>query len=502
MTTEELKLIIEKVIHQKMEFQTIEIKAAHEGSPKRLYDSLSSFSNQDDGGVILFGIDEQSGFKKVGVHDPKALQDKIVEQCNEMVPKIRPLVTVYEEDGLFFVSAEIPPTDIIERPCYYAGKGRMKGSYVRVGQSDEPMTEYEVFSYEAYRKKYQEDIRPIERAQLSSLGQNEVNSYLSLLRENKPNLARLEDQQIMTLMSILVDGHPTLSSLLLFCPYPQAFFPQLSIIATSIPGLEMGVVGQDQERFIDNKRIEGSLAEMLAGTLSFVKNNMRTSTSIDPETGTRKDVPDYPVAALREVVLNALVHRDYSMHTEGMPIQILMFTDRIEIKNPGGLYGRISIDQLGKVQPDTRNPVLATAMEVLGLTENRYSGIPTIRSAMHEAGNPEPIFEEYRGTFTVTLRKRNSAKTTEFLLSKELSREDRSMLEICMEPRTRTELANNFQYKSISYFIKTIINPYIDRGLLSMTNPDHPKSPSQKYVTSEKYRHIILQIKEKTIEGE
>ena len=73
------------------------------------------------------------------------------------------------------------------------------------------------------------------------------------------------------------------------------------------------------------------------------------------------------------------MHRDYSIYTEGMPIQILMFDDRIEIRNPGGLYGRITADQLGKMQPDTRNPVLVTELEALGITENRYSGIPTIR---------------------------------------------------------------------------------------------------------------------------
>ena len=70
--------------------------------------------------------------------------------------------------------------------------------------------------------------------------------------------------------------------------------------------------------------------------------------------------------------------------TEGMPIQLIMFEDRIEIHNPGGLYGRITIDQLGKIQPDTRNPVLASALETLGIIENRYSGIPTIRMEMEK----------------------------------------------------------------------------------------------------------------------
>ena len=76
---------------------------------------------------------------------------------------------------------------------------------------------------------------------------------------------------------------------------------------------------------------------------------------VDSETGKRKDRTDYPITAIREAILNALVHCDYSIHTEGMPIQIIMFENRIDIRNPGGIYGRIRIDQLGKVQPDTRN---------------------------------------------------------------------------------------------------------------------------------------------------
>ena len=71
----------------------------------------------------------------------------------------------------------------------------------------------------------------------------------------------------------------------------------------------------------------------------------------------REDQTDYPILAVREVLINAIVHRDYSIHTEGMPIQILMYDDRLEIHNPGGIYGRMRVDQIGKVQPDTSTKV-------------------------------------------------------------------------------------------------------------------------------------------------
>lgn len=487
MTTDELATLIEEVTQEQIESQTLEILVDHEGNSKAIYDTLSSFSNQDDGGIVLFGLDENMGFSKVGVYDPRDLQNKIVEQCNEMIPKIRPLITIYEEDGKFFLAAEIPGIDISDRPCYYAGKGRLKGSYIRVGQSDEPMTEYEIFSYEAFRKKYREDIRIVERANESSLDQDAVQRYLLKLRENKPNLAKLEDHQILNLLSMVVDGHPTISSILLFCPYPQAFFPQLTINAVSVPGTHIGDIGMNYERFTDNKRIEGTIEDMLSGSLAFIKNNMKVSTIVDPQTGLRKDSADYPMVALREVVLNALLHRDYSIHTESMPIQVLMFTDRIEVKNPGGLYGRITLDQLGKMQPDTRNPILATTMEVLSLTENRYSGIPTIFRSMKEGGNPDPVFESSRGIFTVTLRKRLASGTLQMRRGDTISDRNQAILEFCKTPKTRKEIADYCAFKSVSYFNKICVAPLVERKLLLLSNPEHPTSSNQTYTTAPEY---------------
>ncbi len=388
MTGEELKDLLKIIQRTKCETQALELKSANVDCPKKLFDTLSSFSNQDDGGIIVFGINEESGYKECGVYDPHDLQKKVNEQCLQMEPIVRPLLTVVEKDEKFFVSAEIPGIDIIERPCFYRGKGRLKGSYTRIGDSDEPMTEYEVYSYEAFRRKYQDDIRPVHRATLRSLDQQKLGEYIDQLKAGKPHLAAIDEETIYELMSIKRNDEITLMAVMLFSPYPQAYFPQLCITAVVVPGTELGVEGSAGERFLDNQRIEGSIPEMLDAAIAFVRRNMRTKTIVNPETGKREDRTDYPITAVREAVLNSLVHRDYSIHTEGMPIQIVMFDDRIEIRNPGGIYGRIKVDQLGKVQPDTRNPVLATALEVLGATENRYSGIPTIRKELKKNGLP------------------------------------------------------------------------------------------------------------------
>lgn len=477
MTTEELIEKLELIQKIKCETPTLEIKSAEKGCPKHLYDSLSSFSNQDDGGVIVFGVDEEQDFKEVGVYDPQDIQKKINEQCLQMEPVVRPLLTVAEKNGLFFVAAEIPGADITERPVFYQGRGRVKGSFVRVGDSDEPMTEYEVYSYEAYRKKYQDDIRVIERATFAALNQESILNYIELLKIGKPKLAAIPDDEIYELMSIKRNGQITLSTVMNFCPYPQAYFPQLCIVATVVPGKEMGEIGEQGERFLDNQRIEGNIQEMLDGAMQFVNRNMHTKTIIDPNTGKREDRTDYPITALREAILNALVHRDYSVHTEGMPIQITMYEDRIEIRNPGGLYGRIKIDQLGKVQPDTRNPIIATELEVLKVTENRYSGIPTIRRAMHEYGLPQPEFLDERGSFIVKLYR---CRESTLSIQNEISKSNDLIL-FCKIPRTRKEICEFLGLSSVTYAIQTHVMPLVKQGLIKLSIPDKPKSPKQLY---------------------
>ena len=477
MTSEELFEKLELIQRLKCETPTLEIKSAEQGCPKHLYDSLSSFSNQDDGGIIIFGVDEKQNYREVGVYDPQDIQKKINEQCLQMEPVVRPLLTVVEKNGKFFVSAEIPGADIADRPVFYQGKGRIKGSFTRVGDSDEPMTEYEVYSYEAYRKKYQDDIRVIERVSFASLNQELLARYIELLKKGKPRLAAISDNEIYELMSIKRDHAITLSAVMNFSPYPQAYFPQLCIIATVVPGTEMGTIGTQGERFLDNQRIEGNISEMLDGAMQFVSRNMRTKTIINPRTGKREDRTDYPITAIREAILNALVHRDYSIHTQGMPIQLIMYEDRIEIRNPGGIYGRIKIDQLGKVQPDTRNPVIASELEVLKVTENRYSGIPTIRRTMQEYNLPQPEFMDERGSFIVKLYKYGENTVTP-----EMQKiENNGLILFCKTPRTRKEICDYLGLNSITYAIQTHVMPLVDKGIIKMSIPDKPKSPKQLF---------------------
>ena len=472
MQAETLKKLINDVITKKAESQTIEIKSAEHGCPTRLFDTLSSFSNQDDGGIIIFGIDEKDNFAIKGVYDAQDLQKKVTEQCKQMEPAVRALFTMCEIGEKILVSAEIPGVDVSDRPVFYKGVGRIKGSYIRVGESDEPMSEYEIYSYEAFRKRIRDDIRIVEGAKIQLFDEKRMAEYLSRVKSERRNLAdNVSDDEILELMGVTSDGTPTLAGLMTFSKYPQTYFPQLCITAVALPGTEMGETGTDGERFIDNKRITGAIPDMLEEAVEFVRTNSRTKTIID-DNGKRVDKNEYPIKAVREAILNALVHRDYSIYTENTPIRIEMYRDRMEVTNSGGLYGKISIDALGKVHPETRNAALANMLELLNITENRYSGIPTMRREFLNAGLPAPNFSVIHGEFKVVMRNgylNNSGSM------------ENSILDFCEIPRSRAELIE-FTGKSRNYVVKQLIAPLVECGKLKLTMPDKPKSSNQKYV--------------------
>lgn len=476
MLESELIKLIEDIQLKKTESNYIEVKSARNGCPK-IFDTLSSFSNQQNGGTIIFGVDENENFNVCGVYDAADLQKKIMEQSMQMEPVVRPLCTVAVVDGKTVVSAEIQEMDNFQKPCFYKGAGRLRGSYVRVADGDRLMTEYEVYSYEVFKQDIHDELRTNDRAEMTDINTDEYQLYLLELKKNKPYLAKLEEKEINRLQGFVVDNKPTVAALMLFSVYPQAYFPQLCITAVSVPGKEMSATGSVGERFIDNKRIEGSITQMLNDALIFVRKNMKVKTIIDAETGMRNDRTEYPVIAVRELVLNALIHRDYSIHTESAPITITMYSDRMEIENPGGLYGRMTLDSLGFVSADTRNPYIAGALEIMGETENRYSGIPTIRSAMKNAGLPQPVFVNNSGVFKAILY-------NEIVSEKGNSDLASRILDFCSVPRSRKELEEKFKEEiTIAYLMSKHMKPLIAENKIALTKPESPKSKDQKYFT-------------------
>lgn len=479
MQISELISLIDKITLMKTETNNIEFKKAKDGVPENLYDTFSSFSNTA-GGIIIFGIDEKNNYNICGISDPDILQKKVAEQSLMMEPKIRPVITICEYKDKIIASAEIPELDAFSKPCYYLGKGKMKGSYIRVGDADLPMTDYEIYSFDAFKYKTEDELRTKNRVDNTILNDITINSFLDKITSLKPNLINMDKQTILKMNGIIdKNNYPTVCGIMNFGKYPQVFSPNLDIVAVKCSTNEYGVENEDEIRFLDNKRLDGTISEMLRLAIAFVMNNTKKATKIN-NLGVREDVTEYPIKAIREIILNALIHRDYSIHTENEPIRLTIYDDRIEVSNPGGLYGRLTIDELGKTHADVRNPFIASILEIMEVTENRYSGIPTIYAEMKKAGLTEPKFENIRGTFKVTLY--NSKK--EELANDEFVTEIKAF---CKTPRTKESLAKFFGYdeKHPTYFINSYVLPLVEKGVLGYTIPNKPKSKNQRIYTIE-----------------
>lgn len=205
-------------------------------------------------------------------------------------------------------------------------------------------------------------------------------------------------------------GHPGDNPRKIGNPFlePERFFPELSLTFVAYPTPRIGEAGPRGERFLDEARIDGPIPLMIEPTLRVLQRNMKRR-SVIQGIG-RGSEWEYPVTALREAVVNGLVHRDLSALARGTPVQVQLFPDRLTIMSPGGLHGPVSVDQLGDAGvSSSRN---ATMMRVLEDTpvpgdgylvcENRGSGIGAMLAALREAGMSPPEFRDFVATFSVT----------------------------------------------------------------------------------------------------
>ena len=326
-----------------------------------------------------------------------------------MEPKLRPKILAFELEGKNLLAVKLDEIPQNKKPCYYKPKGIKNGSYTRVGDRDDIMTDYELYSLQSYNDHVFEDTRPTKRADINDLNLKELSLYINKIRNLKPNFSKNNFDECMKLCGITDANHkqiyPTLAGIMTFGNYPQAFYPQLFVACVVVPGVELGDTGQMGERFIDNKRIEGTIEEMLNGTMNFLRRNMKTSVIIDSN-GKKKRQKRISIRSIEEAVANALIHRDYSTQTENAYIAVNMYEDRIEIISPGTLYGTNRLDKLGtSTSMEVRNPNIVRILEEKGsVIENRHSGIPTMKREMRKYGLPNPEFYEERDSFKVISR--------------------------------------------------------------------------------------------------
>jgi ATP-dependent DNA helicase RecG len=442
--------LIRAVCAGEFEDAGLEVKRSQRGLPQRLYEALSAFANQAGGGVILLGIDENQGFCLTGVEAVQTVMTELTDLAGKMVPPLTLEVTTVEIEGKTAIVVEVPECDYQHKPCYYGPSGMQGGSFLRVGNQNRHMSAYEVFSFMTGRGQPTFDQELVKKAGLEDLDQDALEAYFTRLKQNRRALwqrLHLEEkdlvERLLALDVLRRDGdavHPTLAGLLAFGTWPQKYYPSMTITFVRFFSTDRSQKGPRGERFMDNAQFDGRLDEMVDEAVGRCLMNMRQSTLI--EGILHQNIPEYPEEAVREALINAVAHRDYSPYVLGSQIRIEMFADRLEIMTPGGLFGPVTEANLESTQ-STRNQLLMRILSEIGLVENRGSGIEAMLTALRLAHLEPPHFQDTRTYFAVTF-------SNQTLLDPETVAWMNRYASISINPRQRTALAYLYRHKQIT----------------------------------------------------
>ena len=205
--------------------------------------------------------------------------------------------------------------------------------------------------------------------------------------------------------------HPTLAGLVALGEYPQEFFPQLFVSFVVLPGTRTGKTAPDGRRFEDNRSLRGPIPAIVADAVDTARRNMRVGAIV--RGAGREDRYDFPLDVVRELVVNALMHRDYSPDSRGTQVQVELYPDRLVVKNPGGLHGSVTVTDLGAddAQTSSRNQTLAALLADVTLVdlpaqavcENRGSGIPSVMAELRRVGMSPPTYDAMPARVAVTV---------------------------------------------------------------------------------------------------
>lgn len=375
-------------------------KRARDGYPLDLAPTLSAFGNLPGGGVIVLGLDEKEGFSATGVYSSADAQRRLGAQARDAVdPPLRVSFESAEIDDQPVVVARVAPLAAAQKPCLVRSSGR---AYLRSYDGDYPLSQQEVAAFVAERGTPRYDRDPVEVSDIRDLDSTLITAYLATVRGRSPRLSTMADGDVLAQTRIVTpDGEVTVGGLYTFGTYPQRFVPTLSISARVAPraGDPAGTRSSDLAHF------DGPLPELLDQALAWVRRNSATRVRFGSDAQGR-DEPTYPGEAVRELVANALVHRDLGPHALGERVQMVLEPDRLVIVNPGGLFG-LTVEQLG-VRPggSARNQSLydiakdARTVDGRRIIEGVGTGIAAAQDALRAASMTPPYFLDAGVRFT------------------------------------------------------------------------------------------------------
>lgn len=361
------------------ESEVVELKEKFNDSAMK---TLSGFINAK-GGALFVGVKDDSSLISGGITD-QAQQDivnKIIQGLN-----VVPEVILHNKDGEEFLEIKVNRQ---RPPVSFRGK-----YYKRVGNTTQQMPDEELKALFMEGEAW--DTQTNNKFTLEDIDPGTIQYFLELAKDSgrisdELNTENLE--QVLNQFGLRLDRNLTNAAILLFGKNPQAYFPNTVIRYARL---------KDEATIIADRTISGNLFNQVYGAEEQIKSFISLRYEITDESFQRKDVWQYPLPAIREALLNALVHRDYFQ--VGVKTQIKVFDDYLWIYNPGKLPGSLQIEDLKKPHASfPRNRLLTTIFYRAGLIEELGSGIKRITNAMKDTALPAPEFEEQGDGFVIKL---------------------------------------------------------------------------------------------------
>jgi ATP-dependent DNA helicase RecG len=351
--------------------------------PSRLAEIFIGMANTH-GGTVLLGVSPRSG-QIQGVSDPEVIKDRVFQAASlSDPPLVLPIPRIHKLEGINLVEVHIPQG----LPHVYNLNGRYFG---REGRHTVPLTARRLRHLLQGRGVFPFESQVPPEASMDDLNQTKIDSYLEHLQPI-PSLSRREVLQRRGCLR-QIDGiwRPTYAGILLFGVYPQQWVPSGSILATRFTGTSLA------DEFLKYE-MDGTLPEQLRQAEGFIRDHLRQVVRLVGFA--REETPEYPLAAIRELLVNAVAHRDYNL--QGDTIHIYIFADRLEIHSPGGLPGPVNLENILTAR-FSRNPIIVQVLSDLGYVERLGYGLNRVVNLLRRQSHRPPHFEEVAGTFRVTL---------------------------------------------------------------------------------------------------
>lgn len=508
MQEQDVKPIIKRLRLQHTDDEFVEVKASSQELSKSIWESVSSFANTA-GGIILLGIEEENDFKPVERFAIDKVLDQFITGMGDGNPKGARVVQppVYHPhrftfEGSLILAIEIEELEADKKPCYIAGRGIVGGSYKRVDDQDIRLSPTEIYSFTNYLKPSYADRQPVKAATVRDLLPDIVDGLLEREKDSRALRGAKTKAAKMSRLNIIDErGDVCLAGLLVCGDYPQQFFPKLVVDVAVHPGVQKSDPAA-ATRFLDRVICEGPVGEVVDDAFHAIVKNLRTY-SIVRGAG-RVDELEIPEEVLREALANAVVHREYGEYFEGQSVSVDIYPDRLEITNPGGLWGGKTLENIGNGISVCRNATLMKLMSLTPLpggsgvpTEGNGSGIPLMKSAMASRALAEPKFIAGIDSFKVVLGRSGTeiAENKQWLskaVSHDLGSHEQAVAVILRRDRRATVASVRGQLGIDSDEIREVFQAFVEDGILKWAGKDEVELARQpKWPRDEWYRRIL-----------